>query len=73
MNTVRRLTGGQDANMWIFISKHPTLDKNRKEGFLLEVLRCIDKNTLQFLNVVGEDEKKCISEYMKKIIYLCYI
>ena len=53
-------------NMWIFISKHPTLDKNRKEGFLLEILRCIDKNTLQFINGVGEDKKKCISEYMRK-------
>lgn len=38
-------------NMWTFISNHPALDKNRKEGFLLEILRCIDKNTLQFLNV----------------------
>lgn len=53
-------------NMWIFIANHPTLDKHRKEELLLEILRCIDKNTLQFLNVVGEDEKKCISEYMKK-------
>lgn len=53
-------------NMWTFISNHPALDKNRKEGFLLEILRCIDKNTLQVLNVVGEDEKKCISEYLKK-------
>ena len=61
-------------NMWTFISNHPALDKNRKEGFLLEILRCIDKNTLQFLNVVGEDEKKCISEYMKKNhIFMLYM
>lgn len=53
-------------NMWIFISNHTALDKHRKEGFLLEILRCVDKNTLQFLNVERENGENCISGYMKK-------